>query len=329
LIVTGCIFTENSAYSDYGGAGGGIYNGYNLKVTNCTFIGNRASSGPEGFLGVGGGICNYYGNTAVTNCTFIGNRAYSVSGYEDAGGGIYISSEFNPVTVTNCTFSGNWAYSSYGSYSGGIYTTSWEWSPAEVNNCILWDNEGEQIYDLYGGIVVNYSDIQNGWTGYGGNNIDADPCFVELGYWDDVNDPNTHDGDPNDPNSVWVNGNYRLLPGSPCIDAGDNNSVPADYADLDDDNDVNEPTPLDLDGFPRFIDGDCNDSNVVDMGAYEFLCSDIDHSGSVNFEDFAGFALQWLEYDCGSCFGADLTCDGSVDMDDLNRFVLWWLAGIK
>jgi hypothetical protein len=90
----------------------------------------------------------------------------------------------------------------------------------------------------------------------GTGNINADPCFV------DANGPDGIAGTEDD--------NLSLLSNSPCIDAGDNNSVPPDYADLDGDGDTTEPTPLDLDYRPRFMDGDCNDSNIVDMGAYEF-----------------------------------------------------------
>ncbi|MBN1788304.1 MAG: hypothetical protein JW806_07910 [Sedimentisphaerales bacterium] len=66
-------------------------------------------------------------------------------------------------------------------------------------------------------------------------------------------------------------GNYRLEPSSPCIDTGDNNSVPMDFTDMDDDGDVNEPMSLDIDFSPRFIDGDNNGSNTVDMGAFEHV----------------------------------------------------------
>jgi hypothetical protein len=162
---------------------------------------------------------------------------------------------------------------------------------------------------------------------WGPGNIDADPCFVEPGYWDANGTP----GDAND--DFWVDGNYRLLSNSPCIDAGDNNSVPPDYADLDGDDDTNEPTPFDLDGFPRFIDELCTTDTgkgtppIVDMGAYEFLSSDINHNGAVNFTDFAPFALRWLQSGCGGCWGADLTCDGQVNLADLREFAEWWLAG--
>jgi len=57
--------------------------------------------------------------------------------------------------------------------------------------------------------------------------------------------------------------NLRLKPGSPCINAGDNSAIPVDEFDLDDDGDSNEPTPFDIDGKPRILNG------TVDVGAYE------------------------------------------------------------
>ena len=54
---------------------------------------------------------------------------------------------------------------------------------------------------------------------------------------------------------------------------------------------------LDLDGHPRIIDGDCNDTDVVDMGAYEFnyaYIGDFDYDCGVDFLDYAIFALAWL-----------------------------------
>jgi hypothetical protein len=86
------------------------------------------------------------------------------------------------------------------------------------------------IYDPYDGLI------------WGPDNIDADPCFVELGYWD--------------VNGLWLDGDYHLFPDSPCIDAGDPNYVP-------------EPNNTDLDGNPRVING------RIDMGAYEYDASAI------------------------------------------------------
>src|SRR5262249_48360498 len=51
-------------------------------------------------------------------------------------------------------------------------------------------------------------------------------------------------------------GDYHLQPGSPSIDAGDNQAL-------------NLPD-TDIDGDPRILDGDGNETVVVDMGADEF-----------------------------------------------------------
>ena len=75
---------------------------------------------------------------------------------------------------------------------------------------------------------------------------------------------------------TWEDNDFRLASESPCIDAADNTAVPADLDDLDDDGDVDEPTPFDLDGNPRFVDDPATDDTgngtppIVDMGAYEF-----------------------------------------------------------
>jgi hypothetical protein len=55
---------------------------------------------------------------------------------------------------------------------------------------------------------------------------------------------------------------------------------------------------------------------------------DFDGSGVVNFVDFAKFATHWLETDCGTCGGADLTGEGDVSLSDLEKFAENWLAGV-
>ena len=93
--------------------------------------------------------------------------------------------------------------------------------------------------------------------------------FLLAGHWDD-------NGTPDDPDDdFWVDGDYRLRAGSPCIDAGDNDAVPNDILDLDGDGDTGEPIPFDLAGGPRFLDDptvpDTGQGTppIVDMGAYE------------------------------------------------------------
>jgi hypothetical protein len=262
--VRNCTFTANSAYrgagmSNYGrdssptviecyfrdniadwGAGIENYDHSSPTVINCNFTGNSADHS-------GGGIGNDQSSPAVTNCSFSGNSAHW-------GAGIQNSDHSNP-TVTNCTFTGNLA-----NYNGGAMD-SYRNSKPTVTNCILWGDWPDEISDLLASTSVSFSDIRAGWPGAG--NIDADPRFVSPGCWVDLNDPNVI-VEPNDPNAVWIEGDYRLLPGSPCIDSGDDTALPPDIADLDGDSNTTEPIPYDLDGNPR-LEG-CG----VDMGAYEF-----------------------------------------------------------
>ena len=76
-----------------------------------------------------------------------------------------------------------------------------------MTDCIVWENSPDQIFNAGGNPTVTYSDVQDGWPGDG--NIDADPMFVDAG-----------DGD------------YRLLTGSPCIDAGDPDPDPDPECDF-------------------------------------------------------------------------------------------------
>ncbi|MFN3256700.1 MAG: thrombospondin type 3 repeat-containing protein [Ilumatobacter sp.] len=78
-----------------------------------------------------------------------------------------------------------------------------------------------------------------------GGNIDADPDFV-LGL-----------------SGTGTNADYRLRPGSAAIDVGDQTALPLDVLDLDDDLNVAERLPVDLDGFARVQGAE------VDAGAYE------------------------------------------------------------
>ncbi len=55
---------------------------------------------------------------------------------------------------------------------------------------------------------------------------------------------------------------------------------------------------------------------------------DFDDDKDVDMADYAIFAQEWLETDCGECEGIDLTGDGQVGFDDLVEFSSGWLTGV-
>ncbi|MBN1560397.1 right-handed parallel beta-helix repeat-containing protein, partial [candidate division KSB1 bacterium] len=121
---------------------------------------------------------------------------------------------------------------------GGIYSDT---KKMVVLNNIVWGNstgDGKQILDNTGrAIQVHYSNVQGGWAGDGGNNIDANPLFLA-------------DYPP-------VQYALALQPSSPCI------SVGCDIFRIGD-KDIFCP-PIDYYGNPR----PAPDYTIPDIGAVE------------------------------------------------------------
>jgi len=305
-----CTFAYNYAATN----GGGLENWYDCAstVTNCIFYRNAA--------GGGAGMHNQRSNTVVTNCIFNGNIGSSFPNSQGAGMSNVISSQ---TVLVNCTFAANIIL--FGS-TAGIRNDSD--CTLQLTNCILWANKDQsgdgQSAQLEGGTIdINYSHVQNWNETLGGvGNSGANPIFKR--------EPNDGgDGWTNNPDTPDVDeganddyGDLHLDTGSLCIDAGDNS----------------EPNlgATDLDGRPRIIDGDCNDTDIVDTGAYEFAWLYIgDFAGGcdVDFVDFSILALTWLfdEQEAGYDPNCDISlpADGYIDWRDLDVFTDNWLAGKK
>ena len=152
-------------------------------ISNC-IISNNSTNGPGG-----GFYIDSWSEPTIRNCIISGNRASS-------GGGLYVTYESEP-TIINCTIIGNKANS-----GGGASCV--ESSFTHLRNSIIWDNtaaEGPNLFWYYGHFDFDFTIF---WQGF-----DNDPCFVSPGYWADANDPNIP-VEPNDPNAVWIDGDYHL-----------------------------------------------------------------------------------------------------------------------
>jgi len=222
--VVGCLFSRNSATSIVA-SGGGMRNGQysDATVMACSFVGNTGIKG--------GGMYNAENSQAtVTHCVFHANRAVGSVAF---GGGV-VNRTKTEVRFRYCTFVGNVAGGDRGS-GGALAVIQAAKDSTSVVNSIFWGNTapyGSQLYrSTEASVAVSYCNIQGGCSGTG--NIDADPQFA----------------------SPW--GNYRLRPGSPCIDAGTNTvGLPIGTRDFD--------------GAPRIVDGDGDGTAIADMGAYEY-----------------------------------------------------------
>jgi len=272
---------------------------------------------------IGGAIFNMDSWATLSNCVFNGNSA-------SWWGGAWFSVDSETV-LSNCTFSGNYAPKAGGIGSDSDYSLI-------LTNSILWGNSDSGGMDasaqIDGGGSINYCCIQGGLGGTG--NIDTDPCFVEPGYWADANDPNVA-VEPNDPNAVWVDGDYYLKSEgwrwdkqrkvwtwddvtSPCIDAGNPGS----------------PLGDELLTIPDDPYHDWGENIRINMGAYGgtaqasmppygwALLGDLSNDGIIDYVDLGGQVKDWLT--TASQQPGDLNRDGIVNMADFALLAQDWLA---
>jgi len=267
-----CDVSNNIVCATEGAYGAGLYLPGDANLSNTEVAGNMAIG--DNRYAKGGGIFLEGGRRSSTfvNCEITGNL---VTGN---GGAIFLNSglrffDANLITLQGCTVTDNVA----SQHGGAIYYQPDHpgYSIVTLLNSVLWGNIAEKGLDIYvrrpwhahdpsatDSIKIRYSDVcQSELNVYvenpkyvkvewGEGNTDAEPCFVERGYWGDVNDTNVM-VEPNDANAVWVDGDYRLRGESACIDAGDPNYEAG-------------PDERDLDGLPRISGG------RIDMGAYEY-----------------------------------------------------------
>ena len=136
--------------------------------------------------------------------------------------------------ITGNTIIRNLAHFKWG---GGVHHCK-----GSIQNCIIYGNTAPQGAQLWECSQPTHSCIQD-WTGGGEGNIAEDPRFADA-----------------------ENGDFRLSPTSPCIDAGDNGAP-----DLPD---------TDIVGMHRIMFG--GKSLTVDMGAHEYYINEIELDAESN-----------------------------------------------
>jgi len=233
----------------------------NTIITDTKITENNSSSD------VGGGLSLDGGSVQAIN-TIISDNTASLY-----GGGIYLNNSNPNYIFTNLTIVDNSASS-----GGGIFCSGT--GESNFTNCII---VGNTASSEAGGIWCNsstnisYSNFFNNtpnnflfcdtWIGNNvTNNLNGTDCDVYYNIQEDPMFENSGAGD------------YHLHTGSPCIDAGINDSI----------------TGLtDFDGNARIWDGDNNGTSIVDMGAFEVglnIGNDITECGSAILTAVSGYS---------------------------------------
>jgi CSLREA domain-containing protein len=186
-------FSNNTAGQD----GGGIWSGpeSELTVTDSTFSNNHGTS-------AGGGIASY-DSAIVANSTFYLNHAPGVAPAAGVGGAIF-NSNSGFVTVTNSTIVSNVA-----TFMGGLRINS---GTATLRNTIVADNTGGNCSATR--ITNGGNNIDDGttcgWGSTSGSMSNTDPLVA----WH--------------PQFLGIPAYFRLLSGSPAINAGDDATCAAE-----------------------------------------------------------------------------------------------------
>jgi hypothetical protein len=232
--LTGCILSGNAATGGSGGGGLHVTEGASAVVEYSVCSGN-SGNGDGGAMAATGDA-----DLMVQGCTLVGNEAPLLDGH-GFGGAICVWSSrvtvANSVLYTNSAIEGT-AFGMllpFDGYPDDLVVT--------VSASVIEDGRSKRSIYMedpnYPGFIVNWDT----------SNFDAPPRFRR----DPSPGPDGTWGTPDDDF-----GDLHLLPGSPCIDAGD-----PEY--------VARPGETDIDGDPRVLDGDGDGVPVIDIGADEYV----------------------------------------------------------
>lgn len=263
-----CEFVGNIAAAD----GGAVLNwtNSNPRFDGCLFVANTTP-------GRGGAIFNNSGSQSTIDSCLLVENFTTGSAASSHGGAVYNSSSGSMI-LRHSTLARNHA----AGQGGGVMLTGTNQPP--FSHVILWGNEdanGAGLPAQYRGQPgsVDWSCVE-GWDGAsaGSGTIAGDPLFRDA-----------------------LGRDYRLMLGSPAVNAGDPSVVQM-------------PGLRDCDGSPRVQCG------RVDMGGYEFGFGDADCSGVFDpgdMFDLAGCALGPEILIGDECAAFDESADAVVGLPDV------------
>jgi len=259
--VRNSIITGNKAYDDdYFVFGGGIYK-LNGNITNCVISENETYfrlQGGGAYSNAGAGLA--YCNGEIRNCTISNNSALSNWPFNTSGGGLYMCSGI----ISRCIIINNNSV-----HRGGGLAVCY----GSIDNCLIANNSAKEGggFHQYEGIISNCTITNNSATEEGGGirNKLVDATIENCIFWGNVAVTHSQVLNPSTPrynciqdwtaggvgnislNPLFTDDGYHITTNSPCLDAGDPNTI-------------TEPNVTDIDGNPRMM-------GRIDIGADEFF----------------------------------------------------------
>ncbi len=192
-----CLISDN--YSQNKGGALTWYNGW-VELDRCRIIGNHGRGGGGGFFLYTVPNVSLRNTLVANNSTWGGNN----------GGGLYWRGNASyQIALENCTVVSN----SAGSGTGGGILFSNAGTGSVVNSIVYFNQGGSNISNWYNSVAsCTFSNCCTAPIGTlsGADNIDVNPELIDR-----------------------AGGNYRLLPDSPCLNAGLNAAWMEGARDLD------------------------------------------------------------------------------------------------